>query len=240
MITYKIHLIRHGVTQGNREGRYIGRTDMPLSPEGIAELLTLQEESSYPYVDAVFSSPLMRCKQTAKFLYPERDAIELPQLAEMDFGDFEGKTIEQLKTDERFIRWVGDSLQTAPPNGESGEALARRALEGLSIVFEEMMQRKLQDVAVITHGGVIMTLLSAGAFPRRAITEWKIGNGRGYTIMITPQMWMRDHAFEVYCEIPQGADEEQEDVYRTFGLYEVNGEEEDEGEDELEYEYTEE
>lgn len=48
MKTYKIHLIRHGQTEANAKGLYIGMTDLPLSPEGLAELLTLKREYTYP------------------------------------------------------------------------------------------------------------------------------------------------------------------------------------------------
>ena len=44
MKTYKIHLLRHGMTEANETGRYIGKTDLPLSPEGLAALLQLKEQ----------------------------------------------------------------------------------------------------------------------------------------------------------------------------------------------------
>ena len=72
MLTYRIHLIRHGMTQGNMEGRYIGRTDIPLCERGRSELRALKEQFEYPQVDMVVSSPLQRCTETAQILYPER------------------------------------------------------------------------------------------------------------------------------------------------------------------------
>ena len=70
MKTYKIHLIRHGQTEANAKGLYIGMTDLPLSPEGLAELLTLKREYTYPGAARFFTSPLTRCKQTLEVLYP--------------------------------------------------------------------------------------------------------------------------------------------------------------------------
>lgn len=58
MKTFKLHLIRHGMTAGNLQGLYIGSgTDLPLCDEGRAQLAELKERFVYPQVDTVFSSP---------------------------------------------------------------------------------------------------------------------------------------------------------------------------------------
>ena len=59
-------LIRHGMTPGNEEHRYIGRTDEPLSQKGREQLLTLQKKGVYPAAACVAASPLERCRQTAE------------------------------------------------------------------------------------------------------------------------------------------------------------------------------
>ena len=82
MKTYQIHLIRNGRTDDSTSGRYIGHTDAILSPEGVAELHRLKEQADYPYVEAVFTSPLKRCTQTAHAIYPEREAIVMRELIE--------------------------------------------------------------------------------------------------------------------------------------------------------------
>ena len=71
MKTYKIHLIRHGQTAANETGTYIGRTDLPLSPAGVNELLQMKKVYTYPYGMRFFTSPLTRCKQTLHVLYPD-------------------------------------------------------------------------------------------------------------------------------------------------------------------------
>lgn len=71
MITYKVHFIRHGMTQGNLEGKYIGSTDLPVCPEGYRQLDDLKAHYEYPKVEAVYSSPMLRCRQTAVSL-PQR------------------------------------------------------------------------------------------------------------------------------------------------------------------------
>ena len=71
MKTFKLHLIRHGVTAGNLQGLYIGSgTDIPLCDEGRAQLAELKERFEYPQVDTVFSSPMLRAVETANILFP--------------------------------------------------------------------------------------------------------------------------------------------------------------------------
>ena len=69
MKSYTIHFIRNALTDENLEGRYIGDTNVEISEEGRAQLAQMREELIYPPVDAVFTSPLKRCTETAKILY---------------------------------------------------------------------------------------------------------------------------------------------------------------------------
>ena len=68
---YKLHLIRHGLTEGNLKGLYIGSgSDLPLCAEGRAQLKTLKKDFGYPQVPLVFTSPMLRATQTAEDLIP--------------------------------------------------------------------------------------------------------------------------------------------------------------------------
>ena len=123
-------LIRHGMTPGNEEHRYIGRTDEPLSQKGREQLLTLQKKGVYPAAACVAASPLERCRQTAELLYPGQAPCVFDQFREMDFGAFEGHNYEELKADARYQAWI-DSNGTLPfPQGESREQFQRRCVEG--------------------------------------------------------------------------------------------------------------
>lgn len=88
---YRIHFIRHAITEANEEGRYIGITESPVSQRGRLELDKKLKDFIYPDVDKVYVSPLKRCIATASFIYPEGYARIVPELREMNFGDFEGK-----------------------------------------------------------------------------------------------------------------------------------------------------
>ncbi len=202
MITYKIHLIRHGKTPESEQGVYLGRTDLPLSAEGKKLLTKMAQQLCYPPAQLVYAGPLRRCVQTAELLYPDRLILPSDDFTECDFGEFTGKTIPQLKDLPAYQKWIEGGFEAAPPGGESGTALLARVLNGLQAVFGRMMAERLTDTAVITHGGVIMSLLAACGFPKRRMSQWATDFGCGFTILITPQMWMRDRAFEIYAEIP--------------------------------------
>ena len=93
MKTFKLHLIRHGITAGNLQGLYIGSgTDIPLCDEGRAQLADLKERFEYPQVDTVFSSPLMRAVETANILFPNAThQFSVHDLREAGFGVFENR-----------------------------------------------------------------------------------------------------------------------------------------------------
>src|SRR5699024_3516046 len=91
----RMYLIRHGSTPGNREHRYIGRTEEDLCEEGI---LALKGQEA-PEVQRIYASPMRRCIQTAKILYPGRPPVKIEEFRECDFGRFEGKNYQELSGD---------------------------------------------------------------------------------------------------------------------------------------------
>lgn len=196
MRTYKIHLIRHGLTDGNLKGQYIGRTDLPVTPEGVKELQMLKESIEYPNVPLVYSSPMLRCRQTAKILFPDNEIALIDNLKEYDFGDFEGKTANELEIDPAYLEWTSGK-SSGTPNGEDNAEFAKRIALGINEVIRDMMDKGIYRSAVIMHGGTIMTFLASCGLPRRHLTEWATGNGRGYTILVDPTIYGRTGAVEV-------------------------------------------
>ena len=168
-----VYLIRHGKTRGNLEGRYIGRTDQPLCPQGRVEL----QGRTGPAADRVIVSPLLRCRETAALLYPGRDVKVVDGLREADFGAFEGHTYEELKDDPRYRAWLDSAGAAAPPGGESRAAQQARALRA----FQSVMAACGEDerVAFVVHGGTIMCLLEA-LEPSHRFYHWQAPNGGGY------------------------------------------------------------
>ena len=87
MKSYIIHFIRHGSIDDTLAGKYIGTTDAPLSDRGRMDLRKLDYEYKYPGTQVVFTSPLKRCTETAKILYPEQNPLVIDNLSECNFGE---------------------------------------------------------------------------------------------------------------------------------------------------------
>ncbi|MBW7571594.1 histidine phosphatase family protein [Caproiciproducens faecalis] len=219
MKSYTIHLIRHGITTGNLLGQYVGRTDLPLAPEGIAQLEDLKRHSAYPPAQVFYCSPLKRCLQTLQILYPGAEPTVVDGLRECDFGDWEGKTAQEIATaDESFTHWVGSDEVVTPPNGESGGAFMQRVCFAFESIVQEMMRSGTSSAAIIAHGGSIMSILSAYGLPRANFYDWMTNNGCGYSLRITPGLWMRSMVAEVYETIPPRQKSAQDDERLVIDL----------------------
>jgi len=202
MKSYLIHLIRHGIAEGNLQGRYIGTTDSPLAPQGIEQLRRQKEAGGYPGAEVYYTSPLRRCVQTLRILYPDASPVVVEGLRECDFGDWEGKTAKELEHDETFLRWMEGKEKVSPPNGESSPVFMHRVCAAFEKLVEGMLRSGTTSAVVVTHGGAIMTLLSAYGLPRAKFYDWMTDNGCGYTLRIIPGLWMRSMVAEVVSTIP--------------------------------------
>ena len=209
MKTYKVYLIRHGLTEGNLKGQFIGRTDLPVIPEGIEMLKRMKEKYVYPEAELFYMSPMTRCKQTLDVLYPDADPIVVSGLIEYNFGDFEGKTHDQLKGNEDYIKWsTYNDLEASVPNGENTKEFVTRVGTAFNSIIKHMMTEGKTTAVVCAHGGVISTILAAYGLPQQSISDWECMNGKGYCILINPTIWMRGGMFEVMGHVPFENDEE--------------------------------
>ena len=193
----EIILVRHGKTAGNLEGRYIGsRTDEPLCEEGIHALEEKVREGTYPPVDLVYASPMIRCRQTAKILWPkfaDSSQIQYVQnLQECDFGAFENKNYQELSGNAEYQAWI-DSNGTLPfPNGESMDAFKSRCLEAFARIVEDVSGAEQEWIAsgktgifragIVVHGGTIMAILEQYGYPKAAYFDYQVKNGCGYRL----------------------------------------------------------
>ena len=209
MKTYKIHLVRCGLTEANLQGRYLGREDVPVCDKGIEQLKYFKETFTYPPVQAVFTGPLQRCKQTAAMLFPDAPKVEIPNFTEYDFGEFEGFTAEELKGNEAFERWLGDSGDAAPPFGESNNRFKARVAIDFEKVVDGLIKTGTTESAIVTHGGVLMWILSFFGLPEAPMHDWLCESGCGYTLLVTPSLWMRTKKVEVYDTFPESIRERQ-------------------------------
>ena len=206
MKTFKLHLIRHGMTAGNLQGLYIGSgTDIPLCDEGRAQLKELKERFEYPQVDTVFSSPLVRAVETANILFPNAGhQFTVHDLREAGFGVFENRPVKDLVKEEDFKKWITPGSGFVPEGAEPTEQFHARCAETLLKLFEYMIRMDVTEAACVTHGGVIMSMLSQRALPSRHPEQWMADPGCGYTVQTDVQLWMRDRLVEAIDIVPFG------------------------------------
>ena len=229
MKTYQIHLIRCGVTDANTDGRYIGRTDVPLSAEGIAQLKRIQARGGLPEADVYYTGPRLRCIQTMNVLFPGQDCYEVPGFDEIDFGDWEGKTADELQNDADFQKWLNHSADVTPPNGESVADMYERVCKTFGMIADGMIRSGCRSAVIVTHGGVISYLLSAYGLPEASFYDWMTAPGHGYSLRIMPGLWMSGRKAEVFQMLPTVPDEDdaqqravalgREAAERSIGLY---------------------
>ena len=202
---YKLHLIRHGLTQGNLDGRYIGSgTDLPLCAEGRAQLEELKAKFQYPDVPLVFCSPMLRAQQTAEVLFPNAKLTILQDLREMNFGKFENRPITELVKDPEFAQWMDPTSRTNPDGAEDRKAFYDRTNVRLMKLFEYQLRTHTEEAACITHGGVIMNMMANHVLPQHKPEEWMTDPGCGYSLRLDAEMWMRDHIAEAFDIVPYG------------------------------------
>ena len=139
-------LIRHGETEWSKSGRHTSHTDVPLTPHGEAQALALGELLRGVQPAYVLSSPRRRARHTADLAGLTVDAIDA-DLAEWDYGDYEGLTTAQIR--EHVPGW---SLWTHPlPGGETAADVSARADRVLAGALRYLAEG---PVVLVAHGHI--------------------------------------------------------------------------------------
>jgi alpha-ribazole phosphatase len=190
-----IALFRHGITEENRRKAYLGWNDSPLCPESKPISVT----NSY---QRYFSSDLQRCTDTAEILFPSSSPYLLKELREMNFGQWEGNTYEDLKENRLYRQWLADPVTHCPPDGESFDKFTKRVDAGWARMIEEVLSSRLQSCAMITHGGVIRYLLSRFAPHQKEFWEWQANHDQGFELIFERESLRRGTRCTLLLEVP--------------------------------------
>ncbi|WP_211748834.1 histidine phosphatase family protein [Paenibacillus sp. Marseille-Q4541] len=165
-----VYLVRHGRTLWNQQKRYLGHTDVPLLEAARKELTGLRELLSHVSFDQIYVSDLVRCTETLRIIAPDLVSMATTdtRLREYHFGEFEGQTYEMLKHRILYRQWIDDPVHVTPPGAETFAHFAERIQqfaeerikpsllgEGLIKDKDKNMEEAMQNILVVTHGGVI-------------------------------------------------------------------------------------
>jgi probable phosphoglycerate mutase len=152
------HLLRHG--EHNVQGKICaGR--MPgvvLSERGRAEAEAAAKRLAGAGIAAIYASPLERTRQTAEIVggHLSLPVNILDDLAELDFGEWTGKTFDDVRKDPRWPEWAAHRSLSCIPGGETMRAVQRRVVEA---IMEMRAQHPNDNVVVVSHGDVIRAAL---------------------------------------------------------------------------------
>ncbi|MCJ7682736.1 MAG: alpha-ribazole phosphatase [Desulfobacteraceae bacterium] len=157
----RIYLIRHGQVEGYENFPVYGQTDVDLTEVGVVQMEQMAERLSLTEPKAIYSSDLKRSAIGARLIARHHDVplYFLPELREIDFGDWEGLTLSEIRRDfpEELEKRQKDLINyKAPGKGESVAALSER----VEAVFERIRaEQKGNDIVVTAHGAVNRVIL---------------------------------------------------------------------------------
>lgn len=156
----RIHLIRHGETNWNRERRAQGQQESVLTERGIAQAHTLARALGSVPVDEVYSSSSVRARQTTEILFGERTVpIEYCDLLrEIHMGGWEGRLYADLEAEDpaQFRAFWHEPHRFLLSGAETFETVQQRALSRLDDILS---RSTAQQIAIVSHGVWIKTLL---------------------------------------------------------------------------------
>ncbi len=169
-----LYLVRHGRTQGNLERLLHGATDLPLDRLGLRQSQRVAERlaENHP-ADTLVTSPLQRARTTAEIIGARLGLVPkvVPGLVEMNFGDLEGVSFDELvaKHPELAQRALDlNDWDLAWPNGESRREFHIRVRR----TFEEILTAyPAHRVIVVAHGGVLGSFLAQ--VEGRSPNDWR-------------------------------------------------------------------
>ena len=152
----RLHLIRHGETTSNADGRLQGHLDEPLNDRGVREAELLAERLAGMRIAVLYTSPLIRARSTAETVSTRLglDLRERDFLMERDLGELSGLTGDEIGEkypgwrERRYLTNAGDAV----PGYERDEEFNERVIPNLEALISDHPK---EEIAVVTHGGVI-------------------------------------------------------------------------------------
>lgn len=150
-----VALLRHGRTEWNEARRMQGRIDIPLSDAGRAQVAAWRLPAIVTGA-RVIASPLSRALETARLVTGAEPQVE-PELIEMDWGAWEGRTFDELRAELGPVYEMAEALGVdyRPPRGESPRDVQTRVLRWFARVSAEP-----GPVLAVTHNGVLRALVA--------------------------------------------------------------------------------
>lgn len=157
----RFYLVRHGETVWNKQSRYQGQSNVPLSDTGRMQAKILSRRLENEAIDLIYASDLDRAIETANIIAEPHDleVVCSKSMRELGFGIWEGLTYDEIinKWPESMKKWQNDPLNVKPPNGETLAELMERTSDFLMAVAKNHPDK---TILIATHAGPIRAILS--------------------------------------------------------------------------------
>lgn len=178
---FTLTLVRHGESQANVDHMLSGWMDVPLTDHGRMELSRLRMSVRYPDSEAWFSSPLSRCRETFRILFPGKEAVVRDEYKEINFRSLEGTVLATPEEARSFFAgWVEDRHVA---DEETFSDIQRRAVPALLAHLREMTGEGTTSATIVMHSGIMRTLIvSLFMMDRHEFNRMVVGNGLGAVI----------------------------------------------------------
>lgn len=158
----KLFITRHGETKWNKERRFQGWKNSPLTEKGIKDGKRLNCIVKKENINKIYTSPLQRAYETATYAKGDKDIdIKiLEELKEINMGVWEGMTVKDIKAieEENYFNYWNDPLKFKENTGESFRFFLDRAYKALKIILDE--SKKGDRILVVTHGVTLKAIIS--------------------------------------------------------------------------------
>ena len=171
-MTLKLTLLRHGQIEANVKGNWHGSTDSALTEFGIKQAKeTGRHLSQKTQFDKVFSSPLQRCMDTARFATATQnlEIEKVPGFAEMSIGEWEGTPYQDLHRRYDFINQSTKNPNYSAPGGDSINQVFNRFDKALSSILTSHSDSK--NILIVSHGAALA--IAIAGLVDQDITKWQ-------------------------------------------------------------------
>jgi alpha-ribazole phosphatase len=157
----RVWLIRHGEPADHAKNRCYGTLDIGLSENGRRQMSHVAQHLEADPAAVIFASPSSRAQQSASILAANQSRpIEIIEdFREMNFGDFEGLTYDEIATryPDLYRQWMESPTEIHFPNGENFAAMQSRVLRAFKKILHES---EGQTIMIVSHGGVNRILIA--------------------------------------------------------------------------------
>ena len=159
-MTTKLILIRHGITEWNKQGRYCGYKDVSLSEKGKAQIVRLHNDIKNISFDKIYCSDRKRALQTRAILFGSRSFTKNKGIREINFGVFEGLRHDEImeRYSKVYKKWLADPYKGRIPQAETMQVFKKRVWGAIKKI---LCLNPGKTIAVVCHGGVIGIFISS-------------------------------------------------------------------------------